>query len=161
MIVVSDTSPVNYLVLIGEIDLLPKLFGQVIIPQAVSDELRRRETPAVVREWANAAPSWLQIRVASVIDPSINLGPGEAEAISLSIELHASQLLLDDRKARSLATARGLSVAGTLNILEAGATRQLVDLPSAIVRLHRTNFRAPADLVKVLLDRDAARKKQK
>ena len=45
MIIVSDTSPINYLVLIGEIELLPKLFGKVVIPQAVLDELNRRERP--------------------------------------------------------------------------------------------------------------------
>ena len=60
-----------------------------------------------------------------------------------------------------LAIARGLSVAGTLNILEAAADREFVDLPSAISLLLQTNFRAPVDLAKALLERDAARRKER
>ena len=45
MIIVADTSPLNYLVVIREIDLLPSLFGQVIIPPAVWAELQPRELP--------------------------------------------------------------------------------------------------------------------
>lgn len=159
MIIVADTSPLNYLVLIGEIELLPRLFGQVIIPHAVLAELHTPGAPEVVREWANSAPSWLETRTASFIDPGIKLGMGEVEAICLANELQADQLLVDDRKARKVALARGLTVAGTLNILEAAAKREMVDLPNAISRLQLTNFRAPADLVRLLLDRDAKRKK--
>lgn len=159
MIIVADTSPLNYLVLIREIELLPGLFGQVIIPQAVWAELHAPGTPEVVRDWVDSAPSWLEIRTASFIDPGIKLGVGEVEAICLANELQADQLLVDDRKARKIALARGLMVAGTLNILEAAALREMVDLPNAIRGLQQTNFRAPADLVRMLLDRDAARKK--
>jgi predicted nucleic acid-binding protein len=49
MIIVSDTSPINYLVLIREIELLPKLFGEVVIPQAVLDELKQEGTPEAVK----------------------------------------------------------------------------------------------------------------
>ena len=132
MIIVADTSPLNYLLLIREIELLPSLFGQVIIPHAVWAELHAPGTPDVVREWANSAPSWLEIRSASFIDPGIKLGVGEVEAICLASELQADQLLVDDRKARKIALARGLMVAGTLNILEAAALREMVDLPKAI-----------------------------
>jgi predicted nucleic acid-binding protein len=158
MIVVSNTSPLNYLVLIGDIELLPKLFGRVIIPQAVLDELRSSDAPDAVRQWSNAAPPWLQTRSPAAIDASIKLGAGETEAISLAMELKADELLLDDKKARNLAFVRGLAVAGTLNILDAAADRELIDLPNALIRLLRTNFRAPADLVKEMLDRDAARR---
>jgi predicted nucleic acid-binding protein len=58
-IVVADTGPVNYLVLIGAIDLLPKLFGEVHAPQTVFDELTDRETPPLVRAWVTQAPDWL------------------------------------------------------------------------------------------------------
>ena len=158
MIIVADTSPLNYFVLIREIELLPGLFGQVIIPHAVRAELHAPGTPLVVREWADSAPSWLEVRTASFIDPGIKLGLGEAEAICLAAELHADQLLVDDRKTRRIAIALGLAVVGTLNILEASSMRDMVDLPNAIRKLQVTNFRAPADLVKLLLDRDAERR---
>ena len=51
MIVVADTSPLNYLVLIDEVDLLPALFGEVLIPQAVFQELKHPKTPAKVQQW--------------------------------------------------------------------------------------------------------------
>jgi len=84
MIIVADTSPLNYFVLIREIELLPGLFGQVIIPHAVWAELHAPGAPVVVREWADSAPSWLEVRTASFIDPAIKLGLGEAEAICLA-----------------------------------------------------------------------------
>jgi predicted nucleic acid-binding protein len=114
--------------------------------------------PWSFEKWADSAPSWLEVRTASFIDPGIKLGLGEAEAICLAAELHADQLLVDDRKARRIAIALGLAVVGTLNILEAASMRDMVDLPNAIRKLQLTNFRAPADLVKLLLDRDAERR---
>ena len=57
MIIISDTTPINYLVLIGEIDVLEKLFGRVIIPQAVFDEFHNPGTPDPVRDWAGSAPA--------------------------------------------------------------------------------------------------------
>ncbi len=56
MIIVSDTSPINYLVLIQEIELLPKLFGEVVIPQAVLDELKQTRTLEAVKNWIDSKP---------------------------------------------------------------------------------------------------------
>ena len=63
MIVVADTSPVCYLILIGEIDVLSKLFTQVLLPREVLDELLDDDAPPPVRSWANAPPPWISIRV--------------------------------------------------------------------------------------------------
>ena len=49
--VVTDTSPINYLILIGYVDVLPVLHGDVVIPQAVARELRDPRTPELVRQW--------------------------------------------------------------------------------------------------------------
>ena len=51
MIVVADTSPISYLVLIKEIDILPKIYGAVVVPEIVARELRQQSAPEVVREW--------------------------------------------------------------------------------------------------------------
>jgi len=59
MIVVADTSPINYLVLIGHIEILPKIYGEVLVPQAVIDELQDRDAPTEVRDWLSAPPKWL------------------------------------------------------------------------------------------------------
>ena len=61
-IVVADTFPLNYLVLINAVDLLPRLFSEVLIPTAVAAELSRPETPQSVRAWIAASPQWLRIK---------------------------------------------------------------------------------------------------
>ena len=62
MIVISDTSPINYLVLIGEIDLLAKLYHTIIIPPTVFDELTADASPAKVGIWLKNKPDWLLIK---------------------------------------------------------------------------------------------------
>ena len=62
MIVVSDTSPLNYLVLIGHVEILPTLFGRVLVPPAVMAELQQSGTPEPVRRWAGMPPGWLETR---------------------------------------------------------------------------------------------------
>jgi len=159
MIVVSNTSPLNYLVLINEIDLLLKLFGRIIIPEAVLDELRHRGSPEAVRKWADVVAPWLDVRTISPIQLPRILGPGETASLSLAVELNADLVLLDDRKARKAALDQGLKVAGLLNVLETASVRELIDLPDAIARLRRTNFRAPAAIVRAMLERHVQRSK--
>lgn len=161
MIVLSDTSPINYLVLTGHIDILPALFGQAVIPAAVLTELQHSGTPPAVHLWISQPPAWLLIRTPSHVDPQIRLGHGEAEAISLAVEMHAALVLMDDRRGRREAEARGLSVAGTLNVLEAAAKRDLLDLPTAIAKLRQTNFHVAESIIQRALQEDADRRGKK
>ena len=62
MLVIADTSPLHYLVLIEQTDILPALFGHVIIPPVVAEELQRPRTPAPVRAWMASPPAWLDMR---------------------------------------------------------------------------------------------------
>ena len=55
-VVIADTGPINYLVLIGHVEVLPKLFEKVVLPSAVKDELSNPETPTTVRKWIAAPP---------------------------------------------------------------------------------------------------------
>ena len=66
MIAVADASPLCYLVLIGEIELLPQCFTRVLVPQAVIAELRHDDAPAAVREWASNLPAWMALRLGRV-----------------------------------------------------------------------------------------------
>lgn len=115
MIVIADTTPLNYLVLIDRIDVLPQLYGRVLIPPAVWEEFQRPEAPQPVRAWITQPPAWLEIRpVERTSKLAIeNLGRGECEAIALAEELHADRLIIDDRAARRVATQRHLIVIGT------------------------------------------------
>jgi predicted nucleic acid-binding protein len=141
-VVVADTSPINYLILIGHINVLPVLFGKVILPTVVRDELARPKAPLEVRDWLANSPAWLEVRPSEqTADMSmVDLDDGERSAILLAMELHADLLLIDERRAAKSARSKGFRVAGTLAILGMAARRDLVRLPDAVDRLKRTSF---------------------
>ncbi len=62
MLVIADNTPLRYLIFLGYVDILPALYGHVIIPHAVLRELQHPRTPAVVRAWMAHPPAWLEIR---------------------------------------------------------------------------------------------------
>jgi len=157
MIVVSDTSPLNYLILTGYVHLLEALYGRIIIPRAVWDELLKPGAPAPVREWADGLPAWAEVREPAAPDAALNLDPGERDAITLALELQADLVLLDERRGRREAAKRGLAVTGTLGVLDAAAGRGLVELPEAVARLRQTTFRVPPSLLQELLGRGRER----
>lgn len=154
MIVVSDTSPINYLLLINQIDLLPCLFEQIIIPDVVEAEMRDPDAPTILQRWIAAPPSWLTIQVVTAIDETLNsLDLGEQAAITLAQRLPADLLLIDERLGRQIANDRGLSVIGTLGILDTAATQGLIDLAQAIAQLQQTNFRVSHRIIQALLNK--------
>ena len=62
MTVVSNTTPLNYLILTETVDVLPAIFGRVYVPSAVIDELSHPRSPAVVRAWVSTLPAWLTVQ---------------------------------------------------------------------------------------------------
>lgn len=86
--VVADTSPLNYLVLIHHINLLPELYGRVLIPESVLEELSAIETPQLVRNWATNLPEWIEVLPATPLDDAglTRLHAGERDAISRDYE---------------------------------------------------------------------------
>ena len=60
-LVVADTSPIFYLLSIGQIGLLPRLFKTVFIPDAVHKELCHPAAPTVLRDWIEERPLWLEV----------------------------------------------------------------------------------------------------
>ncbi|MGE3308456.1 MAG: DUF3368 domain-containing protein [Limisphaerales bacterium] len=156
-VVVSDTSPLHYLVQCGAVDILPALFGEVLVPPTVFRELQHPRTPAVVRDWIGSAPAWLRIQAPRVVDASLDVDDGEREAICLAQELRVVAILIDDRKGRAVATKIGLRVTGTIGLLEAAAARGLTDLSAAIESLRQTNARLDEDLLRAALARAKSR----
>lgn len=146
MRVVTDTSPLHYLLLIDQAPLLPALYTQVIVPHQVLEELRHPSTPATVRTWTTALPGWCDVRHPQQIAPHAlrRLGAGERDAICLTLELRADMLLLDDGQGRRAARQRALRLTGTLGVLGAAAARGLVDFPTAIHALSTTSFHMPS-----------------
>ncbi len=161
MIVVADTSPLNYLVLLGHIEILAKIYAEVLIPQTVLDELQDSEAPAEVRAWASTPPVWLQISTLIFRrDPLMDrLDCGEQDAILLAELLKAERLIIDDLEGRREAAKRGLPVIGTLGILAEAGRRNLLDLPRALTALQATNFHVAPDLLELLLANDVKRRK--
>jgi predicted nucleic acid-binding protein len=152
MIVIADTSPICYLLLIEQIDLLPRLYGQVIISTVVQTELTDPSSPAVVQQWINHPPTWLTIMapVAEVAGLA-HLDAGERSAISLTEVLNADLLLIDELLGRRTAKQRGIRITGLLGILQAAGKEQWVDLPIVIQQLRQTSFRASESLFQQVL----------
>ncbi|TRU81838.1 MAG: DUF3368 domain-containing protein [Microcystis novacekii Mn_MB_F_20050700_S1] len=155
MIVVSDTSPICYLVLVGEIELLPQLFKEIVITQAVYNELTSTSAPAILQNWSEEIPKWLLINdVDPVQDQQLNrLDLGEKEAIILAQKLKAGLIIIDEKAARKVAIDRGLKVTGLLGVLEIAIKQDLIDIKTAIEKLQKTSFRASPQLIQSLLDR--------
>jgi predicted nucleic acid-binding protein len=159
MIVVADTSPINYLVLIGYPDLVFTLYRQILIPSAVAQELADPVAPPSVRNWIGNAPEWLETRLVSHVDSSLlYLGLGEREGIALAESLHADMILIDDLLGRLEAERRGFEIRGTLGILAEAARRDLIDLRDAFRILSTTNFHAAPTLMARLLKEDDTRR---
>lgn len=149
MTVVSNTTPLNYLVLIDHQEILPVLFGHVLIPEAVWHELRSPAAPQPVKAFLETWPSWLERRIVSQIPQDLQqLDPGEQEAIALAQSVGASLVLLDEKKGRQVARDLGFVVTGTLGVLDLAARRGLVDLVDALKRLERTTFRTTPRLLR-------------
>src|SRR3972149_3158094 len=125
-VVISDTSPVRYLVLIGQVELLSALYTEVLIPAAVADELQPPPPPEPVRRWIANRPSWLQVvpptaRPASA--PLVGLDRGEHDAIVLALHLKADLVLMDESEGGEEAGRLGLLGTGTLGGLDRGCER--------------------------------------
>jgi predicted nucleic acid-binding protein len=153
MIVVADSGPLHYLILLEQVDLLRRFYGQVVVPEAVASELSNAAAPGVVSEWIAAPPSWLEVRpvapeVLAAITDDLDLG--ERAAIALAEAMRADLLLIDEAAGRAEAKRRHLRVTGTLGVLRSGAERGLVNVPDLLARLKTTSFYLDEALVSMV-----------
>lgn len=122
MIVVSDTTPLISLLKIGRLDLLEKLFGEVLIPRAVFSELTidgrfQMEAEQIKREQFILVKDVSHAESVSILKRATGLDQGESEAIVLTDELEADFLLMDEAKGRKVSNQMGLRIMGTIGIL--------------------------------------------
>ncbi|MES2393970.1 MAG: DUF3368 domain-containing protein [Acidobacteriota bacterium] len=142
MIVVSDTTPLNYLIRLGLIGLLEEFYGAVYIPTAVLAELQHARTPDSVRSWAQNPPAWLVIRTVSSELPELaDLDLGERKALSLAVQLQAGLLLADDLEARQAASRLGLALTGTLGVIRDATEAGRLNFDETIADLQQLGFR--------------------
>jgi len=118
MLVIADTSPINYLVSIEEVEILPQLYGTIVIPPEVRTELLAAE--GRVRLWIADLPDWAEVRAC---DPRLRDDPrwrlldiGERAALALAAGHQPSLLLIDERAGTEVARAEGFAVTGTLGV---------------------------------------------
>lgn len=156
MIVVSNTSPLTNLAAIGRIGLMPLLFEQIHIPDAVWQELHSGNVAWPGRKEVDAA-KWI-IRNSVPASPLISelmtdLGPGEAEAIALALDLKADLVLLDEKEGRRKARHVGLKVMGVGGVLLAAKTRRhLTEVRSCLDDLRQlAGFYLGEDVYRALL----------
>lgn len=140
MIIVADSSPFVVLIAIGHIDVLPALFGEIVIPPQVESELASQRRPEAVRTFIGAVPPWLRVQSPDLIESIEGLHDGETAAIALARELGAGLVIIDESLGRRAAIDRGLRVVGTIGVLEAAAARDLLDLGRAFEAIKETDF---------------------
>lgn len=119
MTVVSNTSPITNLAAIGNLEILQALYGRILIPKAVFDELASDPSNPGLYEvqhcdWIELVPVTDPLRVQILL---LELHRGEAEAIALAVERNADVVLLDESIARDVAKRLGLQRSGVLGIL--------------------------------------------
>ena len=140
--IITDTSPIQYLYQIHLLTLLPTLYGQVIMPQAVANELAQGRDQGI--HLPNlAALSWVtltQISESVLIADMPNLGRGEREVLSLALNTPDSLVILDDALARNYARQLDLAVTGTLGVLlkakQLGHVKAIAPLLDQLNALH-------------------------
>lgn len=162
MIVIADTTPINYLTLIGEIGLLPVLYTEIILPQGVLVELQDARAPELVKAFAANLPAWVRVLPPGerpVPREIERLGQGEREAVLLAMEMAPAVVLTDDREARSVAAMYSVATISTLRVLADAAEIGQVSLEEAFRRLRATSFRVNEETLQQFLSEDAIRRK--
>ncbi|BAC88557.1 DUF3368 domain-containing protein [Gloeobacter violaceus] len=152
--VIADTSPLQYLYQAEILDLLRLLYGYIVLPQAVADELAAGRTRRVTLP-DPASILWMSVRrvlPTKLLQMTSDLGAGEREVLALAVEMPGSLVLLDDGLARRYARLLNLQLAGTLGVLlKAKQEKHINAVKPAVDRLEALGFRlAPSTRAAVL-----------
>jgi predicted nucleic acid-binding protein len=152
LIVVSDTSPLSYLHLIGRLELLRLLYGKVVIPPAVDKEIRSAERlhEKLDRSFIEVVGPRDKEKVTELLS---EIDRGESEAIVLALELGADLLLIDEATGRDVAARLGLRRIGLLGIFLEAKRRNIIQMVSSEVEslVKQTNFRIRSEVLAEVL----------
>jgi predicted nucleic acid-binding protein len=152
-LIVADSSPLIALSSIRRLDLLESLYGRVIVPDAVYDEVAHGGTRPAGQEILRAG--WIERR--AVRDRDLvellrrQLGAGESEAIALARECAAELLLVDDKRARAAAANLGVPITGVVGLIAEAKIRAIV--PSARDLIDRLSIATPFRMSRALRER--------
>lgn len=160
MTVISDTTPIISLIKINRLDLLEKLFGEVLIPEAVYRELTTNalfENEAIiVKASAFLKTSAVQNRKSlQLLQAASGLDDGESEAIILADELKSDVLIMDERKGRKVAQKLGIKITGTVGVLLQAYSETMIssdEIKAYLDRLKNSNIRLSESLIQKALE---------
>lgn len=156
MIIVSDTSPITSLSAIGKLNLLQQIYGTIIIPQAVYEEMAEVGYPVPGANEVTTL-SWIETRQVKnqilVAQLQSELDRGESEAIALAIELNSDLLIIDENPGRSVANRLGINFIGILGILLIAKKRGFIESVKPIMDdlINLAGFRINSQLYANLL----------
>lgn len=151
LVVVSNTSPIFYAAEIGQLDLLRVVYGQIIIPNAVYEELVIRAAGLAISRQVRQV-DWIHRQEVATISLATalrqELDAGEAESIALAKEIPANLLLMDERKGRHIAKREGLTKIGICGVLLDAKSKGHLTLVKPILDnlFQNTNFRGNQEL---------------
>lgn len=137
--IISDTSCFIILIKIGELELLHKVYGQVVT------------TFDIATEYGETLPEWVEI--ATVQDKyrqqllEMQIDTGESSAIALALETPGCTIILDDYKARKIADQLGLVFTGTIGVIIKAKLNGIVpSIKPILEKIKQTNFRLSSDI---------------
>ena len=150
--IISNTSPLICLHRLRRLEVLPLLFGKIVVPFQVEQELDRGRARG--RDVPDLRQPWIEIRNAAAHHDYAELGPGESGALDLARTLPDALMILDDGAARAWATRLGIRSVGTLGILiEAKQHGHVERVTAELDRLSKLGFRmGPALRQRALLE---------
>ena len=154
MVIVSDASPVTSLIQVGQLELLNAVFGQVVVPRAVYNELCKVPGQQTIIDQQN----WLFIDHAKdlkhVKTLENELDAGEAEAIVLALEMRADYLVIDEFKGRNKAEEIGLKIIGSLGVLLQAKQKGLISAVKPLIDdlIQKAEFRVHPALYQQVLN---------
>jgi len=125
-LIISDAGPIFSLAIIDRLNILNSLFDEVYIPKAVWDELTRDQNTSIysiIVEFFNDKVK----EISGFNELTFIMDYGESEAVKLYTELQADYLLIDDKKARTLAENLNIQCIGTIGILSTAKEKGLID----------------------------------
>lgn len=153
MIIISDSSPLISLAIIGRLDLLEKLYKDIHVPFAVYKEVTEEEKP-----FSKELKNFLKDKIKNVSNRLAvevlvsDIGIGESEAIVLALEEKPDLVLIDDLKARKFAKMNGLEIIGTMGILlEAKENGLIEEIKPFISELILNGIRISNKIIEITL----------
>jgi predicted nucleic acid-binding protein len=157
-IVISDAGPLIALSRIEQLSLLKKLYGAVLIPVAVQNELCCDTNLPGARGLRHALDDgWIEVHelvdeTGALVTLQLILDPGESQAILLAERIGCRFVLMDERRGRQLAKSRGLKVVGIAGVLLAAKKKGLLDaVYPELEKLRKAGYRLSTQLIDEVL----------